>query len=379
MLVDAGIGSALDRGVLIRDDIPPEAYDAIAPERIGTGSPLTTASEIYAFGCLLWQLLAGRPPFPTADPLAKLAAHQSRGVPDVRTIAPDTPANLAEALRACTHPDPAERPATFAAIARRFGTPTPSGGQRLARFLRRFDGAAPPDQLTLERPARFPTAAVALLLFVLSGAALFLVRHGATAELLRMGNGHAPPAAGTATSNSAGDDLPQIASAASTAEAPRERHAHSTQPLPPPNADGVIELAEGPYEAETVHCVGDLLIRGKGAKPATILVDDRPLQLGCRKLALEHVVVRSEATSTADALIQVRSQELAIGDCAFVSAPSGSDLSRSDLNRDSRVARSDRLDGRSGPRPRRRSHPPHQYGLRHSGDSPPLRVPAQPH
>ena len=37
VLVDAGIGSALDQGVLIRDDMPPEAYDAIAPERIGTG------------------------------------------------------------------------------------------------------------------------------------------------------------------------------------------------------------------------------------------------------------------------------------------------------------------------------------------------------
>ncbi len=333
VLVDAGIGSALDKGVLIRDDVPPEAYDAIAPERIGTGSPLTTASEIYAFGCLLWQMLAGRPPFPTADPLAKLAAHQSRGVPDVRTIAPDTPANLAEAVRACTHRDPDQRPATFAAIARRFGPPTPSGKQRLARFLRRFDGAAPSDQVTLERPARFPTAAVALLLFVLSGAALFLVRHGATAELLRVGNAHSLPAAGTATSNSAGDPLPQVASPARTAEAPRERTAHSTQPLPPPNADGVIELAEGPYEAETVHCVGDLLIRGKGAKPATIVVDDRPLQLGCRKLVLEHVIVRSATNSTADVLMQVRSQELAIGDCSFVSALGHSELSRAEESR----------------------------------------------
>jgi eukaryotic-like serine/threonine-protein kinase len=327
VLVDAGVGGALDQGVLIRDDIPPDAYDAIAPERIGTGSPPTTASEIYAFGCLLWQMLAGRPPFPTADPLAKLAAHQSRGVPDVRTIAPDTPANLAEAVRACTHLDPAQRPANFAAIARRFGPPTPSGKQRLARFLRRFDGAAPPDQLTLERPARFPTAAIALLLFVLSGAALFLVRHGATAELLRVSNGRSQPAAGTA-SNVAATDFAQLEKASRTAEAPREPHTHSTQPLPPPNADGVIELAQGPYEAETIHCVGDLLIRGKGAKPATIVVDEQPLKLGCRKLALEHVIVRRAASSSADALVQVRSQELAIGDCAFVSALDHSTLAR---------------------------------------------------
>ncbi len=318
VLVDAGIGTALDRGVLIRDDVPPDAYDAVAPERIGTGSPPTTSSEIYAFGCLLWQMLAGRPPFPTADPLAKLAAHQSRGMPDVRTIAPDTPANLAEAVRACTQADPAQRPATFVAIARRFGAAKPSGTQTLARFLRRFDGAAPPDQLTLERPARFPTAAVGLLVFVLSGAALFLARHGATAELLKMDSPRPSHATVKTASRSADDDLPRVESPARTAEAPRTQHARSTQPLPPPNADGVIELADGPYEAETVRYVGDLLIRGRTAQPATILVDDRPLELGCRKLSLEYVIVQSAATSSSPALVQVRSQELAIRDCAFV-------------------------------------------------------------
>ena len=46
-----------------------EAYQGTAPERIGTGNSRSTATEIYAFGCLLWQLLAGRPPFPTGDPL----------------------------------------------------------------------------------------------------------------------------------------------------------------------------------------------------------------------------------------------------------------------------------------------------------------------
>ena len=111
VLVDAGIGQSLERGLILRGDVPPETYEGTAPELIGTGKAKTTATEIYAFGCLIWQLLAGRPPFPTGDPLGKLAAHQSRAVPDIREFAPDTPPPLAEAVQSinATGPQPATR------------------------------------------------------------------------------------------------------------------------------------------------------------------------------------------------------------------------------------------------------------------------------
>jgi serine/threonine protein kinase len=328
VLVDAGISAAVGHSVLIRDDVAPEVYDAIAPERIGTGNPLTTASEVYAFGCLLWQLLAGRPPFPTGDPLAKLAAHQSRSVPDVRTIAPDVPAPLADALRACTQRNPNERPATFAEISRRFGAPQPRGRQRLSRFLRGFDRAAPPDQLTLERPARFPIATVALLLFVLSGATLFLLRHGATAELLRVGNGAAvkksdpdrPSQAGVETHlrNQTEERRADGIAARPSDPSLDAQRGETSQPLPPPNADGIVELSGGSYEAEAIRCVGDLIIRGTGREPATILVRDGPFRAGCRKFVMEHVVVRQVQQASPGALIEIRSQEVAITGCAFV-------------------------------------------------------------
>ncbi|HEV3298567.1 MAG TPA: serine/threonine-protein kinase [Planctomycetaceae bacterium] len=314
VLVDAGIGDALRESVRIRDDVPPDTYDAIAPERIGTGEPIRAPSEIYAFGCLLWQLLAGRPPFPTGDPLAKLAAHQSRSVPDVRTIAPDVPPPLADAVRACTCRDPTERPPTFAGIARRFGTPNPKGRQRLSRFLRRFDGAAPADQLTLEKPARFPTAAVALLVFVLSGAALFLLQHGATAELLRLGNG---PAAKTLAEGNPGHTADPLPSAPLAQRATADAQFSKLAPLPSPSADGVIELGEGNYEAENVNFVGDLVIRGAGRNPTTIQVRDRPFRASCRKFALEHVIVRHDLVTPLGSLLEIHSQEVAISACAF--------------------------------------------------------------
>jgi serine/threonine protein kinase len=316
VLVDAGVASALGQPVRIRSDIPPNLYDAIAPERIGTGDPITTASEIYAFGCLLWQLLAGRPPFPTGDPLAKLAAHQRRGVPDIRSIAPDVPLPLAEAVRACTHADPAQRPATFAGISRRFGLPNASGRQRLARFLRRFDSAAPAEQLTTERPARFPIATVAALLFVFSGAALFLLRHGATAELLRLENSSAAKNPSKGEFERAGITSGHKTSKRRPTTAERLM-TESAQSLPPPNAEGLVELDEGCYEAEAINCVGDLIIRGTRQKPATIVVSDRPFRASCRKFVIEHVTVQHEPATSIPAFMEIHSQDLAINACTF--------------------------------------------------------------
>ena len=70
----------------------------------------TPRSDLYALGFVLWHLLAGRPAFPTGDPLAKLAAHQTERLPDIREFAPDTPDQLARTIEWLTEPTPSRRP-----------------------------------------------------------------------------------------------------------------------------------------------------------------------------------------------------------------------------------------------------------------------------
>ena len=94
---------------------------------------------MYALGCVLWQLLAGRPPFPGGDPLVKLRAHQARAIDDVRKWAPDTPAALAEGIAWLTQRDPAQRPAHFGEVLERWGPPRRRGRRAVAGFLRRFE------------------------------------------------------------------------------------------------------------------------------------------------------------------------------------------------------------------------------------------------
>ncbi|MFQ5733636.1 MAG: protein kinase, partial [Planctomycetaceae bacterium] len=131
VLVDAGVMPIVQSDVAVRADVGPERYDGIAPERIATGDRATASSDMYALGCLLWQLAAGRPPFPTGDPLAKLAQHQTREVADVREWAPDTPEPLARSIAAMTAFDAADRPESFAVLAGKWGASRPAGRRRL--------------------------------------------------------------------------------------------------------------------------------------------------------------------------------------------------------------------------------------------------------
>lgn len=116
-------------------DLPPSAFDYVAPERVVDGCPVTVASELFACGSLCWHLLAGRPPFPGGNSIAKLRNIQQCRVRDIRTIAPETDERLFEAITCCTHPDPKLRGGSFDQLAAQLGEPTPRGRTALAQCL----------------------------------------------------------------------------------------------------------------------------------------------------------------------------------------------------------------------------------------------------
>jgi eukaryotic-like serine/threonine-protein kinase len=117
-------------------DLSPEAYDYFAPERAADGRLADSSSDVYACGALWWHLLTGRPPLAGATALAKLRAAQMAKLPNIRHLAPDTAPPLAEAIMSCLAQEPADRPASLAALAGVLGEPTLKGQKQLARLLR---------------------------------------------------------------------------------------------------------------------------------------------------------------------------------------------------------------------------------------------------
>ncbi len=317
VLVDGGIRPAMFPELTIHQSFALEGYDGIAPELIGTGAVANASTELYAVGCLLWQLLAGRPPYPMADPLMKLAAHQTRRIEDVRNWAPDTPKLLAESILSMTSPCPEERPRSFDELLQRWGRPGAMTRSRLRCYRRLFDGAVP--HLSQLSPA--VTSGrwgwIAATLFVASGAVVTLADKGLRNDVLSL------TTKVTQAVRSREVHSTPSASAAEAARTPNQaaKTREGLLPLPSPSADGEIVLAEaGPYEVADVAANGSLVIRGAAGIRPVLREDREPLRLAAESVSLSNVSIhRSDSTAkTAPAgLVLVRSQRATVDGCEF--------------------------------------------------------------
>jgi YVTN family beta-propeller protein len=82
--------------------------DYVAPEQL-RGEQVDGRADVYALGCVLYELLTGEVPFTRDDDIAKLWAHISDPAPSPLERAPDTPRPLAAVAGRCMEKDPGDR------------------------------------------------------------------------------------------------------------------------------------------------------------------------------------------------------------------------------------------------------------------------------
>ncbi|MBN2291860.1 MAG: hypothetical protein JXM70_05510, partial [Pirellulales bacterium] len=123
-------------------ELPPQAYDGLAPERLIQATPANPSSDIFACGCLWWHLLTARSALPGGNGLAKMRSAQTLDIPPIKPLAPDTPRELAIAIEACVARNPAARPQSLDQLAGILGPSAHGGHRRLARLLGNVDGAS---------------------------------------------------------------------------------------------------------------------------------------------------------------------------------------------------------------------------------------------
>jgi len=117
VLTDFGLARGEAHTVLTRTGRVSGTLDYLAPEII-QGGRATTASDIYALGCLAYESLAGEPPFVAEGPVALLLAHVRDAPPHLADRRPDLPEPLAWAVRRALAKDPNDRPQSALAFAR---------------------------------------------------------------------------------------------------------------------------------------------------------------------------------------------------------------------------------------------------------------------
>jgi serine/threonine protein kinase len=88
----------------------------LAPEQV-MGRPATPASDLYAVGVVVYEMLAGRPPFERDTPVATAVAHRDAPIPDLRRVRRDVPEHVAAAVRTAMAKDPTARFASAAQMA----------------------------------------------------------------------------------------------------------------------------------------------------------------------------------------------------------------------------------------------------------------------
>jgi len=114
-LIDFAIASKAQGmlGRLLGGKTPPQGSPSyMSPEQI-RGQALDARSDIYSYGCVIFELLAGRPPYTAADGNELLNKHVSAPVPAVDTLARHATGDAAKLLKQLLAKKPAERPASM--------------------------------------------------------------------------------------------------------------------------------------------------------------------------------------------------------------------------------------------------------------------------
>jgi serine/threonine-protein kinase len=130
----------------------------MAPEQAAADPHVDHRADVYAFGCLAYEVLTGEAPFTGRSAAALLAAHMAETPEPVERRRPQLPAALAALVMRCLEKRPADRPQASGEILQALeAISTPSGGTEPTKVVR---SSTPGGREKRRRPLLWAGAAV---------------------------------------------------------------------------------------------------------------------------------------------------------------------------------------------------------------------------
>ena len=300
-------------------ELQPEAYDYLAPERITAGTPPDVAGDVYACGCVWWHLLCGRPPLAGGDSLAKLRAGHAAAIVDVRRLAPETPAPLADAIAACVGREPSRRPRSMAQLADLLGRPSQAARRLLARGLGRGERPHVSAATAIVRPAqrasrtsqRLVVAALAVMAVVAAVWPLWQYWHRPVSEgdspiFVRPCSAWCPK-----LGQSPGYSLPGPKTKPTKTERNKVGGAHPTGP-----PDLLLD-AHKPWQGDAIRLQPGQCVRGTLGRPS-VMVPPGGLVVAVDRVRFENIdFVWKHPPAAAAAILQLRAAHGDFQGCTF--------------------------------------------------------------
>jgi serine/threonine protein kinase len=161
-ILDFGVARpTLTRDVITRTGRAVGTPGYMSPEQTRGERALDARSDVFSLGCVLYECLTGRPPFPGEHATAVCTKVLLVDPPPLTSLWPEAPAALAQLVGACLSKDVRRRPADGTALAEQFAALPPIAPDQPRRSRYR----APPTLLTTRLADR---AGASLLTVVLA-------------------------------------------------------------------------------------------------------------------------------------------------------------------------------------------------------------------
>lgn len=119
VLVDFGIARAVELAGtdrLTKSGMAVGTSRYMSPEQMMGSTIMDPRSDLYSLGCVLFESLAGKPPYVHPNEMAVMELHRTAPIPEVGALAPGTPPGLAAAVTRALGKRPDDRWPTAAAM-----------------------------------------------------------------------------------------------------------------------------------------------------------------------------------------------------------------------------------------------------------------------